>query len=111
MRNVITWLQSIEKGYEPRNYAYEADAVPIGHYDALLECKVWAKKVSAVCCYFKEGSTGKRFQLTVYNNGGTGYFLKDCPVDFTKCPVGVMYHIRVSLSAKGLSKFEFAKLA
>lgn len=43
--NVLSWNQALEQGYEPRLYPYLAN-IPLDEYDAKLDFKVWAKKIS-----------------------------------------------------------------
>ena len=111
MRNVVTWLQAIEKGYEPRLYSYQIEDVPVGEYDAVLDCKVWANKIMGICCYFTQKCTGKKFQLTVYRRlVDKIYKLKSSDIDFTECPLNCAYHIRVSIHEKGRAVFEEVSL-
>ncbi len=64
--SVLSWNVALEKGYEQRLNPYATDHVPLGEYEAILDFKIWAKKVIAICCYFTQKVTGIRFQLTVY---------------------------------------------
>ncbi|TXJ24906.1 MAG: hypothetical protein E6Q24_15270 [Chitinophagaceae bacterium] len=96
--NVLSWARALQMGYEPRLYHYQPGDVPMSEVDAVLDFKVWAKKVMGINCYFTQASTGKKFQLTVYLNKGKGnYRLTNGEVDFSQCPCGVLYRLRIGI--------------
>lgn len=105
--NVQSWQQAIKAGHEPMLYYYTAWAAPAGELLAVLDFKIWAKKVMAINCYFTEVQTERRFQLTVYCRYGR-YRIND--IDFTSCPVGRVYRIRAGIDTKGRLKFTGAFL-
>ena len=108
--NVLSWNIAIEKGLNPSLYPYTAEHIPVGEYDAILEFKIWAKKIMGVCCYFTQTRTGKRLQLTVYRQPQTKmYTLDNCSeINFAESPVGCPYHLIVFISERGRIVFEKA---
>ena len=109
-RNVLSWNVALRNGFQPRLYPYTFGAVPLGEYDAILDFKVWAKKIMAIGCYFTQASTDKKFQLTVYCSGTGIYRIKDCPIDFTECPIGRLYRVRVVTDQKKKIIFQGAEM-
>jgi hypothetical protein len=76
--------------------------VPIGVTEAILDFKMWVKKPAGVNCYFTETSPGRKFVLTVYRDYKEGlYRIKGCDLDFTVCPTGQTYLVRVKVNQKG----------
>lgn len=100
-RNVISWNAALNNGFEPGLYPYSFSEVPLGEYDAVLDAKIWAKKVMGINCYFTQADTGKRFQLTVYCKHNSGiYKLEGCSINFANCPTGKKYRINVIADQK-----------
>lgn len=106
MRNVLSWRGAIDSGHQPKDYPYVADLVPVGKYEAMLDFKIWSKKVNGIDCYFTRPSTGMRFRLTVFRNEEGAYFLPDCPLDFSECADKTCYVITVSVNSKGNAAFK-----
>src|SRR5690242_20643718 len=110
-RNVVSWNVAISKGFEPRLYPYTFEEVPLGEYGAVLDLKIWAKKVMAINCYFTQADTGKKFQLTVYCKHNSGvYKLEGCDIDFANCPIAKTYRIKVFADQKKKIVFSNAML-
>ena|SRR5579885_744459 len=100
-RSVMSWNVAINKGFEPRLYPYTFEDVPLGEYDAVLDAKIWAKKVMGINCYFTQTNTGRKFQLTVYCKHNSGiYKLEGSSIDFAHCPIGKNYRIKVFADQK-----------
>jgi len=96
-RNVLSWGVAIKKGFPVWLYSYAFEAVPFGEFEAVLDCKVWAKKVMGINCYFTQLTTEKKFCVTVYCHHETGqYKLKDCDTDFTTCPLMKTYVVNLA---------------
>lgn len=109
--NVLSWSVALDKGFEPSEYPYAFDKVAFGEYEAILDFKIWAKKVMGICCYFTQVASGKKFQLTVYCKGRTGaYKIGNCDIDFTSCPIGTAYRIKVGADQRKKIVFENAIL-
>lgn len=101
MRNVLSWRVALDQGFEPRNYPYTADKIPIGQMQAKLDFKIWSKKTIGINCYFTALSTGQKFQLTVFRNELTKeYKIKGGAIDFATCPTEVVYEIEVGVNGK-----------
>src|SRR4051812_17243103 len=106
-RNVLTWHIAVEEGLNPRDYPYNAEEIPVGEFEAVLDFKIWSKKVMGISCYFTQAETGKKFQLTVYRRAiNETYTLKDCEIDFTQSPIGCHYYISVFINDKGRAVFK-----
>ncbi len=109
MRNVMGWNEALEAGFEPRLYPYTADKIIPAEYVVALDFKIWAKKTAGIACYFTDQPSGNKFQLTVYRQQGNGaYMLHGCEIDFSTCPVKILYRIRVDLNGKGNICFKHA---
>jgi hypothetical protein len=95
--NVLAWKDALAKGLNPGLYAYQD--VPLGEYDAILDFKIWAKKVMAISCYFTQADTGKKIQLTVYCSEA-GIYKPGGDVNFATCDIGKAYRIHVAANQK-----------
>ena len=96
--NVFPWKDALAKGLNPGLYSYSD--VPLGEYDAILDFKIWAKKVMAINCYFTQTDTGKKIQLTVYCNEAGIYKPGKSEVNFANCEIGRTYRINVIANQK-----------
>lgn len=93
--NVFTWNEALGKGYSPWLYGYTTGEVPTGKLDAVLDYKIWAKKLMAINCYFTQVSNGRKFQITVYyNHSSKGYYIDG--IDFSNCLNAVIYFLIIS---------------
>jgi len=111
MKNVESWKTAVEKGFEPRAYTYAPDKVPVGEIEAMLDRKIWAKQAMGIGCYFTQARTGAQFVLTVYRSNQDGeYKVRDCPIDFTDCPIGEQYVLKVALNGHGNPFIKEARL-
>jgi hypothetical protein len=104
--NVMSWKEALKKGYEPRLYPFSFGQVPIGEYNAVLDFKIWAKKIMGINCYFTQADTGIKFQLTVYC-GGIGIY-RIGNVNFANCLTGCSYKIHVLANEKKRMLFQSA---
>jgi hypothetical protein len=108
-RNVYTWHIAIEEGLNPGDYSYDPELVPLGEFEAILDFKIWSKKVMGINCYFTQRNSDIKFQLTVYRQLGTKeYVIKEGGIDFTISPVGCLYHLNVEENLKGRVVFQDA---
>ncbi len=101
--NVLSFHAAKHKDLDTGLYAFKAMDVPIGTVSAVLDFKLWAKKIMAVNCYFTELVTGRKFTLTVYYET-YGYRLGAAGIDFSTCPTGVVYVIAIQCR-EGKTKF------
>ncbi len=107
--NVLSWNTALERGYEPKLYPYTVDHIPIGEYMATLDFKIWAKKAMAVCCYFTQADSGRKFQLTVFRRQKDKlYALNESNLDFKFCNSNCLYNVSVSLKENGKVVFKNA---
>jgi hypothetical protein len=109
-RNVLSWSVAVKSGFEMRLYPYAFEEVPLGEYEAVLDFKVWAKKIMAIGCYFTHALSGKRFQLTVYCKGTGLYKIEGSTIDFTECPIKRKYRLKVDADQKKRIVFKSALL-
>lgn len=105
VRNVLSWGKAIAAGWQPGHYHYAAESVPVGTYEAILDFKIWAKKVMAINCYFTVKRTGQKIQLTVYCQQTGRYMLPGGAIDFTTCPIQTFYLIEVRADQKKKIRF------
>jgi hypothetical protein len=111
-RNVYSFKVAIAKGYEPRLYSYDADKIPSGIFDAVLDFKTWSKRIIAINCYFTKIDTKEKFIVTIYCNNQTAKFqLPNSDVDFSSCLVGQAYHISVIKKDRGKIVLESAMVS
>jgi hypothetical protein len=108
MGNVLSWRQALDQGFNPGIYSYSD--VPLGEYSAILDFKIWAKKVMAINCYFTQIDTEKKIQLTVYCNEAGIYKPGSSDVNFATCPINRMYRINVITNQKKKIVFTHAEL-
>lgn len=99
--NVYSFKTAIQKGYELRLYIYDSQQIPLGEFDAVLDCKTWSKRIIAINCYFTKTDTKEKFVVTVYCNNQTGrYEVPGSPVNFSDCPINTGYRITISKNEK-----------
>lgn len=109
---VMSWKMAIEKGCEPSLYSFNADDIPLGEYEAVLEFKIWAKNTMGISCYFVQKHTGKPFRLTVFRQPAMkAYTLDSGGMSFVESPVNCEYLLKVSRNRKGRIVFEKAVVA
>ena len=105
MDTILSWNQAIEQGFEPRDYSYKKEDIPIGTHKATLDFKVWAKSTVGISCYFTINDTNRKIILTVYRDRTTReYTIKD--TDFRDLNISQEYAITVKVNSKGNIKFE-----
>ena len=110
-RNVLSWNAALDIGLDPRKYTYVAGEIPLGEFEAVLDFKIWAKKILAIGCYFTHAVTEQKFQLTVYCKAGVGlYRVEECSIDFTECPIGRLYRVKVIADQKKKIVFKGAEI-
>lgn len=107
--NVLSWGNALKQGYQPGLYPYSPDEVPIGEVRAVLDFKVWAKKIMAISCYFTEVESGRHFKVTAYCTR-KGFVLNDGGIDFSTCPTNRIYHLTIVLHPKSRTMIGAAKL-
>ncbi len=106
MKNVLSWNQAIDNGFEPSDYSYTKEDIPIGVSEATLDFKAWAKNVAAINCYFTIIETGQKILLSVYRkHSDSTYMLENSDIDFTTCETDKSYNIETKLNNRGNVKF------
>lgn len=68
---VLEFFPALEAGYEPKNYSYYKEDVPIGNYKAKLDFMLWSKTYVAINCFFTILDSKKKISLSVYKKAGT----------------------------------------
>ncbi|TKT84891.1 hypothetical protein [Dyadobacter frigoris] len=112
-RNVLSWHQALDKGFNPSSYPFETELVPQGEFPATLDFKIWAKKISGISCFFTRPEDQTKFQLTVYRRrSDRQYMLESCDsdIDFSTCPLNENYLIEMAVNGKGNISFKNAAL-
>jgi hypothetical protein len=112
-RNVLSWHQALDKGFNPSSYPFETALVPLGEFSAQLDFKIWAKKTMGISCFFTRLESQTKFQLTVYRRrSDSQYMLEGCDsnIDFSTCPVNENYLVQVAVNGKGNISFKNASL-
>ena len=98
----MTWKMAIETGYNPSLYVFDANEIPLGEYEAILEFKLRAKNTMGISCYFVQKQTGKKFRLTVFRQPATkAYTLDSGGMSFVESPTNCMYLLQVSRRIRG----------
>jgi hypothetical protein len=93
---VLSFRAALEKGYDPRLYSYDPARIPLGEMEAVLDFKIWSKRIIAINCYFTRTGTSEKFVLTVYGHPKTGrYTLPGSTLDFGQCPIDCSYNVIV----------------
>ena len=105
VRNILSWGKAIANGWHPNHYYYATEHIPVGTYEAILDFKIWAKKVMAINCYFTVKLTRQKIQLTVYCQETGRYQLPGGAIDFTTCPTQTVYLIEVHADQKKKIRF------
>ena len=103
MSNPISWNQALEAGYTPKDYSFRAADIPEGSYQAILDFKIWADKVTVISCYFTKTNSGEKMLLTVYRDKTTREYVLD-DTDFRDSPIEALYNIEVKHNSKGNAK-------
>lgn len=94
---VLSFKTALQEGFRYSEYSFEVSKIPFGTFDAILDYKIWAKRVLAINAYFTKVMTGDKFVLTVYCDRETGtYFIKNSLIDFSGCSTGIIYKIVVA---------------
>ena len=112
-RNVLSWHQALEKGYNPTSYPFETVLAVLGEFHATLDFKVWAKKTMGISCFFTRPEDQTKFQLTVYRRRSDNQYMLeggDSIIDFSTCPVNENYLVEVAVNRKGNISFKNASL-
>lgn len=111
MSNVLTWRTALDGGFEPRHYPYAVEDVPIGIYEAVLDCKIWAKNTMGISCYFTRLDNGHKFRMTVFRRKDDEvYALPGAALDFKESPLDAKYLLTVERNSKGNMVFKNAEV-
>ena len=103
MSNPISWNQALEAGHTPRDYSFHASDIPEGYYQATLDFKIWADKVTGISCYFTKADSNEKILLTVYRDRTTREYVLG-NTDFRDAPIEAIYNIEVKHNSKGNAK-------
>ena len=94
--NVISWASALHNNFAPGNYTINHNEIPHGKTTAILDCKIWAKKIMGINCYFTATCLDKKFQLTVYCDFKNGtYKVPGSAINFATCPINNEYDIEI----------------
>jgi len=101
-KTAVGFKPALEAGFEPRNYSWSADVVPVGDYEATLDFMIWSNRHVAVDCYLSTDD-GKQIRLTVYRNKADDYFAGQTAVAYL--PFGTRLAVKVELNGNGNPKW------
>ena len=96
---VLQFNAALDAGFEPRNYTYKKDEVPLGNYDARLDFMIWSKNGNAINCFFTVFPSGQMISLSVYKNTDGDFLLGNLPID--RLDFGSVFHLNVEQNFKG----------
>lgn len=63
---VLEFFTALEVGYEPKDYSYAREEIPLGNYHAKLDFMLWSKSGLTINCFFSLQDSGKKITLSVY---------------------------------------------
>ncbi|EHQ24685.1 hypothetical protein [Mucilaginibacter paludis] len=101
-KNVLGFKPALEAGFEPRNYSWSPEVVPVGEYTTTLDFMIWSKKHVAADCYLTTGD-GTQIRLTAYRNKAEDYMAGDTAVPYLS--FGTRLKITVALNGAGNPKW------
>lgn len=98
---VMEFFPALEAGYEPKNYSYYKEDVPLGSYKAKLDFMLWSKTYMAVNCFFTIVKSQKKISLSVYKKPGEDglYLAGELEVRFV--PFDAILHLTVDANQNG----------
>ena len=105
---VLGFYPALEAGYEPSNYSWVTEDVPVGEYEAKLDFMIWSKKQVAINCYLTALDSGQHFRLTAYRNKAEDYMAGAIAVRFL--PFGSVMLVTIELNGSGNPKWTNAVL-
>lgn len=97
--NVLQFNAALDAGFEPRNYTYKKEDVPLGNYDARLDFMIWSKNGNAINCFFTVFPSGQLISLSVYKNAEDDFLLGNLTVG--SLIFGSVFHLNVEQNFKG----------
>ncbi|MBB2147332.1 hypothetical protein [Pedobacter gandavensis] len=98
---VMGFFPALEVGYEPKNYSFYKEDVPIGVYLAKLDFMLWSKTFMAINCFFTIKESGKKISLSVYKKTGVDdlYLAGETEIRFV--PFGAIMQLSVESNLNG----------
>ena len=105
---VLGFYPALEAGYEPSNYSWVTEDVPVGEYEAKLDFMIWSKKQIAINCYLTTVVSGRHIRLTAYRNKAEDYMAGGVAVRFLQ--FGSVLLVAVDLNGSGNPKWTNAVL-
>lgn len=98
---VLEFFPALEAGYEPKNYSYLKEDVPLGSYLARLDFMLWSKTYMAVNCFFTLQGSGKKISLSVYKQPGEDAPFLAGETEVRCIPFGAIMRLSVEASPSG----------
>ena len=105
-KTVIGFKPALEGGFQPQNYSWLPDIVPLGEYEAILDFMIWSKKLIAIDCFFTTVSDNRKIRLTAYKNQGEDYMVGGIAVSYLS--LGTRLVVSIVLNNKGNPKWKNA---
>jgi len=64
---VLEFFPALEAGYDPKNYSYAKEQVPLGTYAVKLDFMLLSKSGLTINCFFTLVDSHKKITLSVYH--------------------------------------------
>jgi len=101
-RTVLGFKPALDAGFEPRDYSWSPEVIPLGEYEVNLDFMIWSKKQVAVDCYCTIDG-GKKIRLSAYRNKEDDYLIGATKVTYLS--FGTKLMVNVGLNAVGNPKW------
>lgn len=98
---VMEFFPALEAGYEPKNYSFYKEDVPVGSYIAKLDFMLWSKTYMAINCFFTISSSGKKISLSVYKKAGEDDLFSAGDTEVRFVPFGTVMYLVVESNQNG----------
>lgn len=95
------FFPALEAGYEPKNYSFYKEHVPIGNYTAKLDFMLWSKTFMAINCFFTIKDSGKKISLSVYKKAGVDDLYLAGGTEIRFVPFGSTLYLSVESNLNG----------
>jgi hypothetical protein len=98
---VMEFFPALEAGYEPKNYSFMKEDVPIGAYIAKMDFMLWSKTYMAINCFFSIPNSRKKISLSVYKKPGEDGLYLAGETEVRYVPFGSMMYLVVEANQNG----------
>lgn len=99
-KTVTGFKLALEAGFQPQNYSWSSEVVPVGEYEATLDFMIWSKQLVAIDCFFTTVSDSRKIRLTAFRNQSEDYMVGGFAVPYLR--LGTRLIVNVVLNNKGV---------